>query len=70
MTRWAERVGAGVRYDVMAREIDSPADELREEGVHATRAAKVAVDSREKERLDRIAKEDQAKAIDIENDFS
>ena len=44
--------------------------EIRVEGVHATSAAKVAVDSREKERLDRIAKEDQAKAIDIENDFS
>jgi hypothetical protein len=33
----------------MAREIDSPADELREEGAHAKRAAKVAVDSWEKD---------------------
>jgi hypothetical protein len=43
MTHWAERVGGGVRYDVMAREIDSPADELCEEGAHAKCAAKVAV---------------------------
>jgi hypothetical protein len=54
----------------MAREIDSPVDQLREDGARAKRAAKVAVDPREKERLDRIAKEDQAKAIGIENDLS
>jgi hypothetical protein len=54
----------------MAREIDSPADELREDGARAKHAAKATVDPKEKERLDRIAKEDQAKAIDIENDFS
>jgi hypothetical protein len=54
----------------MARDIDSPADELRKDGARAKRAAKAAVDPREKERLDRIAKEDQAKAIDIENDYS
>jgi hypothetical protein len=60
----------GVRFPAMAREIDSLADKLREDGAHAKRAAKVAVDTRAKERLDRIAKKDQAKAIDVENDFS
>jgi hypothetical protein len=54
----------------MAREIDSPADELRQDGARAKRAAKAALNPRKKERLNRIAKEDQAKAIDIENDFS
>jgi DNA-binding CsgD family transcriptional regulator len=54
----------------MARRTGSPADELREHGARAKRAAKAALDPREKERLDRIAKEDQAKAIDVENDFS
>jgi hypothetical protein len=65
-----ERVGGGVRCRPMAREIDSPADELREDGARAKHAAKAAIDPREKERLERIAKKDQAKAIDIENDFS
>jgi hypothetical protein len=60
----------GARFPAMARKTDSPADELREDGARAKRAAKAAVDPREKERLNRIAKEDQAKAIDIENDFS
>jgi hypothetical protein len=54
----------------MAREIDSPADELREDGARAKHAAQAAIDPREKERLERIAKKDQAKALDIENDFS
>jgi hypothetical protein len=54
----------------MARAIVSPADELREESARAKRAAKAAIDPKEKERLDRIAKDDQAKAIEIENDFS
>jgi hypothetical protein len=54
----------------MAREIDSPADELREDGVRAKRAAEAAVEPREKQRLDKIAKDDQAKVINIENDFS
>jgi hypothetical protein len=53
----------------MAREIDSPADELRGDAARAKRAAKAAVDPREKERLNRLAKEDQANAFDIENDF-
>jgi hypothetical protein len=60
----------GARFPTMAREIDSPADELRNDGVRAKRTAKAAVDPKEKERLNRIAKEKQAKAIDIENDFS
>jgi hypothetical protein len=54
----------------MARKTDSPANELREDRARAKRAAKAAADPREKERLSRTAKEDQAKAIDIENDFS
>jgi hypothetical protein len=60
----------GARFPAMARKTDSPADELREDGARAKPAAKAAVDPREKERLDRIAKEDQAKAMDIENGFS
>jgi hypothetical protein len=58
------------RFPAMAREIDSPADELRADGASVKRAANAAVDPRKKNRLERIAKEDQAKAIDIENDFS
>jgi hypothetical protein len=54
----------------MAREIDSPVDQLREDGARAKRAAKAAIEPSEKERLVRIAKKDQAKAIDIENDLS
>jgi hypothetical protein len=47
----------------MAREIDSPVDQLREDGARAKRAAKAAIDPREKERLVRIAKKDQAKLL-------
>jgi hypothetical protein len=65
-----ERVGGGVRCLAMAREIESPADELREDGTRAKHAGQAAIDPREKERLERIAKKDQAKALDIENDFS
>jgi hypothetical protein len=61
----------GARFPGMEREIDSPADELREDGGARTkRAAKETIDPAEKERLDRIAKENQAKAVDLENDFS
>jgi hypothetical protein len=46
----------------MAREIDSPVDQLHEDGARAKRAAKAAIDPREfliqgkKKRLVRIAK--------------
>jgi hypothetical protein len=70
MTPWGGTSLGGVRCLVMARDIDSPADELREDGARAKRAAKAAIDPMERERLERIAKKDQAKAIDLENDFS
>jgi hypothetical protein len=60
----------GARFPGVEREIDSPTDELREDGARTKRAAKETIDPAEKERLDRIAKENQAKAVDLENDFS
>jgi hypothetical protein len=70
MTHWDGTSWGGVRFLGMAREIDFPADELREDGALAKHAAKAAIDPREKERLERTAKKDQAEAVDIENDFS
>jgi hypothetical protein len=54
----------------MARDIDAPADDLRDEAARAKREAEVTSDPKKRRRLNKIADEDQAKAIDIENDVA
>jgi anti-sigma factor RsiW len=54
----------------MARDIDAPADDLRDEAERAKRAAKATADPKTKKRLKKFAEEDQAQAIDIENDLA
>jgi hypothetical protein len=54
----------------MAKDIDAPADELREDAARAKCEAAATVDPKAKARLKKIAKDDQAKAIDIENDLA
>jgi hypothetical protein len=54
----------------MNRDIDATADDLRDEAARAKREAEATADPKKKERLKEIAKDDQAKAIDIENDVA
>jgi hypothetical protein len=54
----------------MTREIDAPADDLREDAKRAKRAAKETDDPKKKRRLNRIAEDNKGKAVDIENDFA
>jgi hypothetical protein len=54
----------------MARDFDAPADELRDEAARAKREAEATSDPKKKQRLKKIAEDDQAKAIDIENDVA
>jgi hypothetical protein len=54
----------------MNRDIDAPADDLRDEAARAKREAEATADPKKKEHLKEIAKDDQAKAIDIENDVA
>jgi hypothetical protein len=54
----------------MNRDIDAPADDLRDEAARAKREAEATADPKKKEQLKEIAKDDQAKAIDIENDVA
>jgi hypothetical protein len=51
----------------MTRDIDPPADELREEASRAKRAALVAADPKAKSRQKKIAKDSTTKAVEIEN---
>jgi hypothetical protein len=60
-----EPTGADTRCTAMTRDIDAPADELREE---ASRA-KVA-DPKAKSRQKKIAKDSNTKAVEIENDLA
>jgi hypothetical protein len=57
-------------WSEMNRDIDAPADDLRDEAARAKREAEATADPKKKERLKEIAKDDQAKAIDIENDVA
>jgi hypothetical protein len=52
----------------MIRDIDAPADDLRDDAARAKREAEATSDPKKKERLKEIAKDDQAKAI--ENDVA
>jgi hypothetical protein len=52
----------------MNRDIAAPADDLRDDAARAKREAEATADPKKKERLTEIAKDDKAKAIDIEND--
>jgi hypothetical protein len=54
----------------MARDIDAPADGLRDEAARAKREAKATADPKKKQRLKEIVEDDKAKAIDIENDVA
>jgi hypothetical protein len=60
---------ASVRSSAMNRDIDAPADDLRDEAARTKREAEATSDPK-KERLKEISKHDQAKAIDIENDVA
>jgi hypothetical protein len=54
----------------MTRDIDAPADDLRDDAARAKRKAEATADPKKKEQLKKIAEDDQAKAIDIENDIA
>jgi hypothetical protein len=54
----------------MERDIDAPADDLRDDAARAKRAAEATADPEKKQHLKKIAENDQAKAIDIENDVA
>jgi hypothetical protein len=54
----------------MTRDIDAPADDLRDEAARAKRDAEATSDPKKKQRLKKIAEDDKAKAIDIENDVA
>jgi hypothetical protein len=54
----------------MPREIDAPADDLREDAERAKRAAEMAVDPKKKSRFKKIAEDDVAEAVEIENDVA
>jgi hypothetical protein len=54
----------------MAKDIDAPADDLRDEAARAKREAEATSDPQRKQRLKKIAEDDKAKAIDIENDVA
>jgi hypothetical protein len=64
-----ERVGAALVSSPWQEKLTPPSINFVKTA-RAKRAAKAAIDPREKVRLVRIAKKDQAKAIDIENDLS
>jgi hypothetical protein len=54
----------------MGRDIDAPADDLRDEAARARREAEATRDPEKKQRSKEIAEDDQAKAVDIENDIA
>jgi hypothetical protein len=54
----------------MNRDIDAPADDLRIEAARAYREADTTSDRKEKERLQKIAEDNTAQAIDIKNDVA
>jgi hypothetical protein len=74
MTDWlmpsTEPTGADTRSTAMTRDIDAPADELREEASRAKRAASVVADPKAKSRQKKIAKGSNTKAVEIENDLA
>jgi hypothetical protein len=54
----------------MVRDIDAPADELRDQAARAKWEAEATSDPKKKQRLKEVAENDQARAIDIENDVA
>jgi hypothetical protein len=54
----------------MTRDINAPADDLREEADSAKRAAEATRDPKKKSELKKIAEDDRAGAVDIENDVA
>jgi hypothetical protein len=63
-------IRASVRSSAMERDIDAPADDLRDDAARAKRAAEATADPKKKQHLKKIAENDQAKAIDIENEVA
>jgi hypothetical protein len=59
-----------IRFTVMTRDIDAPADECRHETERAKRAAAAATDPKAKQRQRSIAKHAEAESIEIENDVA
>jgi hypothetical protein len=59
-----------VRSSGMTRDIDAPADDLRDDASRAKREAEGTADPKKKQRLKKIAEDDQTQAIDIENDVA
>jgi hypothetical protein len=58
------------RSTAMTRDMDAPANELRDEASRAKRAASVVTDPKAKSRQEKIAKDSNAKALEIENDLA
>ena len=65
-----EPTGADTRCTAVTRDIDGPANELREEASRAKRAASVVADPKAKSRQKKIAKDSNTKAVQIENDLA
>jgi hypothetical protein len=54
----------------MIPDIDAPADDLRDEASRAKQAATVVADPKAKGQHERIAKDNNAMAVEIENDLA
>jgi hypothetical protein len=54
----------------MERDIDAPADDLRDDAARTERVAKATDDPKKKSRLKKIIEDDRAEAVDIENDVA
>jgi hypothetical protein len=56
----------------MERDIDAPADDLRDDAARTERVAKVTDDPKKKSRLKKIIEDDRARAeaVDKENDVA
>jgi hypothetical protein len=54
----------------MTRDIHALADDFRGDASRAKREAEGTADPKKKQRLKKIAEDDQARAIDIENDVA
>jgi hypothetical protein len=58
------------RSTAMIPVIDAPADDLRDEASRAKQAATVVADPKAKGQHERIAKDNNAMAVEIENDLA
>jgi hypothetical protein len=58
------------RSTAMTRDMDAPANELRDETSCAKRAVSVVTDPKVKSRQEKIAKDSNAKPLEIDNDLA